>query len=148
MDAATQQSPASLSPAARALGYAGLLPQTICIALILMGQVASGIFLSRRGLVCTTAAAIALLGGLTWAEAAGLLAGQPRFVVGWRTWMTQSMSLVGVAAMMYLNRTQMHMAQAMHLREATQRLKAEASAAAARASSKTATTKTASAGTA
>lgn len=99
--------------------------RTVNIALILMGQVASGIFLSRRGLVCTTAAAIALLGGLTWAEAAGLLAGQPQFVVGWRTWMTQSMSLVGVAAMMYLNRTQMHMAQAMHLREATQRLRAQ-----------------------
>ena len=99
--------------------------RTVNIVLILMGQVASGIFLSRLGLVCTTVSAIALLGGLTWADAAGLLAGQPRFVVGWRTWMTQGMSLVGVAAMMYLNRTQMHMAQALHLREATQRLKAQ-----------------------
>ena len=99
--------------------------RTVNIVLILMGQVASGIFLSRRGLVMTTVAAIALLGVLTWADAAGLLAGQPRFVVGWRTWMTQSASLVGVAAMMYLNRTQMRMAQALHLREAMQRLKTQ-----------------------
>ena len=46
-------------------------------------------------------------------------------MVGWRTWMTQSASLVGVAAMMYLNRTQMRMAQALHLREAMQRLKTQ-----------------------
>ena len=70
-------------------------------------------------------AGIALLGLLTWADAAGVLAGTPRFVVGWRTRMTQSASLVGVAAMMYLNRTQMRMAQALHLREAMHRLKAQ-----------------------
>lgn len=99
--------------------------RTVNIVLILMGQVASGIFLSRRGLIWTTVAAIALLGVLTWADAAGILAGQPRFAVGWRTWMTQSASLLGVAAMMYLNRTQMHMAQALHLREARQRLKTQ-----------------------
>jgi len=99
--------------------------RTINIVLILMGQVAAGIFLSRRGLVWTTVAGITLLGLLTWADAAGVLAGTPRFVVGWRTWMTQSASLVGVAAMMYLNRTQMRMAQALHLREAMQRLKAQ-----------------------
>lgn len=96
--------------------------RTINIVLILMGQVAAGIFLSRRGLVWTTLAAIALLGLLTWADAADLLAGQPRFVVGWRTWLTQTTSLVGVAAMMYLNRTQMRMAQELHLKEAVQRL--------------------------
>ncbi len=99
--------------------------RTVNIALILMGQVASGIFLSRRGLIWTTVAAISLLGVLTWADAAGMLAGQPRFVVGWRTWMTQSISLLGVAAMTYLNRTQMRMAQALYLREAMQRLKSQ-----------------------
>jgi PAS domain S-box-containing protein len=99
--------------------------RTINIVLILMGQVAAGIFLSRRGLLWTTGAAMLLLGGLTWADAAGVLPGTPRFVVGWRTWMTQSASLLGVAAMMYLNRTQVRMAQALHLREATQRLKAQ-----------------------
>ncbi len=96
--------------------------RTINIVLILMGQVAAGIFLSRRGLVWTTVAAVALFGLLTWADAADLLAGQPRFVVGWRTWLTQALSLVGVAAMIYLNRTQVRMAQALHLREAQQRL--------------------------
>ena len=99
--------------------------RTINIVLILMGQVAAGIFLSRRGLVWTTAAAITLLGLLTWADAAGVLAGTPRFVVTWRTWMTQSASLVGVAAMMYLNRTQMRMAQALQLKEAMQRLQTQ-----------------------
>ena len=99
--------------------------RTVNIVLILMGQVAAGIFLSRRSLVMTTVAAIALLGLLTWADAAGILAGEPRFVVGWRTWMTQSASLVGVASMMSLNRTQMRMAQALHLREAMQRLKTQ-----------------------
>ena len=99
--------------------------RTVNIVLILMGQVAAGIFLSRRGLALTTVAGIVLLGVLTWADATGLLAGTPRFVVGWRTWMSQIASLVGVAAMMYLNRTQMRMVQALHLREAMQRLKAQ-----------------------
>lgn len=99
--------------------------RTINIVLILMGQVAAGIFLSRRGLVWTTAAAVALFGLLTWADASGLLAGQPRFVVGWRTWLTQSLSLIGVAAMMYLNRTQVLMAQDLHLQEAVQRLQTQ-----------------------
>lgn len=99
--------------------------RTVNIVLILMGQVAAGIFLSRRGLVWTTVAAIALLGLLTWADAAGVLAGRPRFGVTWRTWMTQSVSLMGVAAMMYLSRTQMRMAQALHLKEALQRLQTQ-----------------------
>lgn len=99
--------------------------RTINIVLILMGQVAAGIFLSRQGLVWTTVAAISLLGVLTWADASGLLAGPPKFGVSWRTWLTQAMSLVGVAAMMYLNRTQMRLAQELHLREATQRLQTQ-----------------------
>jgi PAS domain S-box-containing protein len=99
--------------------------RTINVVLILMGQVAAGIFLSRRGLQWTTGAAMLLLGVLTWADAAGVLPGKPLFVVGWRTWMTQSASLLGVAAMMYLTRTQVRMAQALHLKEATQRLKAQ-----------------------
>lgn len=99
--------------------------RTVNIALILVGQVASGIFLSHRGMVWTTAAAIVLLGVLTWADASGLLAGQPHFVVGWRTWLSQSLCLVGVAAMMYLHRTQMHMAQELHLQEAKMRLKTQ-----------------------
>lgn len=99
--------------------------RTTNIALILMGQVAAGIFLSRRGLVVTTVAAIALLGLLSWADAQRWMPGHPHFVVGWRTWVTQAMSLVGVAAMMYLNRTQMRLAQEMHLQEAAQRLQTQ-----------------------
>ena len=101
--------------------------RTINIALILVGQVVSGIFLSRNGLVCTTAGAVALLGVLTWADASGLLAGEPQFLVGWRTWVSQSLCVLGVAAMMYLNRTQMRMAQDLHLQEAVKRLKAKMS---------------------
>jgi PAS domain S-box-containing protein len=99
--------------------------RTINIGLILVGQVASGIFLSRKGLVWTTVGAVVLLGVLTWADSSGLLAGSPQFQVGWRTWITQSLCVVGVAAMMYLNRTQMRMVQDLHLQEAMKRLKAQ-----------------------
>lgn len=99
--------------------------RTINIGLILVGQVASGIFLSHRGMVWTTAAAIVLLGVLTWADANGLLAGHPHFVVGWRTWLSQSLCLTGVTAMMYLHRTQLRMAQELHLQEAKRRLKTQ-----------------------
>lgn len=99
--------------------------RTIDIALILVGQVAVGIFLSHRALVWITAGAIVLLGALTWADAAGLLLAKPQFAVGWRTWVSQSACLAGVAAMMYLNRTQMRMAQELHLLEARQRLRAQ-----------------------
>lgn len=99
--------------------------RTINIVLLLMGQVAAGIFLSRRGLLWATAAAVALLGLLTWADAAGLLSGHPRFAVSWRNWLSQCASLVGVAAMMFLNRTQVRLAQDLHLREATRRLQSQ-----------------------
>ncbi len=99
--------------------------RTTNILLILVGQVASGIFLSRQGLVGATLAAIGLLGVLTWADAQDLLAGQPRFDVTWRTWLSQSICLMGVTSMMYLNRTQMLLAQDMHLKEAAQRLRSQ-----------------------
>jgi PAS domain S-box-containing protein len=94
-------------------------------ALILVAQVAVGIFLGRQALVRTTVGAIVLLGALTWADASGLLLGQPNFEVGLRTWLTQGACLLAVAVMMYLNRTQMRSAQAMHLQEAHQRLKTQ-----------------------
>jgi PAS domain S-box-containing protein len=98
--------------------------RTVNNALLLVGLVAVALFLSRRAMIGSTAAAIALLAGMTWADAAGWLAGQPDFLVGWRTWVSQAACLVGVAAMMYLNRTQMKMAQALHLQAAQERLKA------------------------
>jgi PAS domain S-box-containing protein len=94
-------------------------------ALFLVGQVAVGIFLGRQALVRTTVGAIVLLGALTWAEASGLLLGQPSFEVGLRTWLMQGACLLAVAVMMYLNRTQMRAAQALHLQEAHQRLKTQ-----------------------
>lgn len=99
--------------------------RTVDNALILVGQIAVGIFLSRQALVRTTVGAIVLLGVLTWADANGLLLGQPQFEVGLRTWLTQAACLVGVAMMMHLNRTQMRTAQALHLQEAHQRLKTQ-----------------------
>lgn len=96
--------------------------RTVNNALILLGQVAVGIFLGRRSLVWTTVGALAVLGLLTWADATHRLLGTPSFQVGWRTWLSQSACLVGVAAMMHLNRTQVRMAQQLHLREARQRV--------------------------
>jgi hypothetical protein len=67
MDAATQQSPASLSPAARALGYAGLMPQIICIALILMGH--EWRYSALAGGFAYAAAIFSFLGGVWWGQA-------------------------------------------------------------------------------
>jgi PAS domain S-box-containing protein len=99
--------------------------RTMDNALILVGQVAVGIFLGRQALIWTTVGGIVLLGALTWAEASGLLLGQPNFEVGLRTWLTQAACLVAVAVMMYLNRTQMRSAQELHLQEAHRRLKTQ-----------------------
>lgn len=99
--------------------------RTVNLVLLAVGLVAAGIFLRRRDLIWTTLAAMAFLGLLTWVDASGLLAGQTDFKVGWRTWVTQSASLLSVAMMMNLNRTHMQHAQALHLDEATQRLKTQ-----------------------
>lgn len=67
MDAATPHFPASLSPAARALGYAGLLPQIICIALILMGH--EWRYSALAGGFAYAAAIFSFLGGVWWGQA-------------------------------------------------------------------------------
>lgn len=97
--------------------------RTVNNALLLVGLVAVALFLSYRAMIGSAVVAIALLAGMTWADAAGWLAGQPDFRVGWRTWVSQAACLLGVAAMMYLNRTQMQLAQALHLKAAQDRLK-------------------------
>ena len=99
--------------------------RTVNIWLIVVAQVGVGILLSRRALVWTTLGAILLLGLLTWADAQGLFKAQIGFEVGWRTWMTQTACLVGVAAMVYLNRVQMRTAQREQLKEANHRLQAQ-----------------------
>lgn len=99
--------------------------RTVDNALILVGQIAVGIFLSRQALVWTTVGTTALFGVLTWADAHGLLLGTPDFGVGLRTFLSQAACLAGVAVMMYLNRTQMRTAQNLHLQEAHQRLQTQ-----------------------
>lgn len=66
----------SLSPAARALGYAGLLPQIICIALILMGH--EWRYSALAGGFAYAAAIFSFLGGVWWGQALqGAGAGRP-----------------------------------------------------------------------
>ncbi len=57
----------NLSPAARALGYAGLLPQIICIALILMGH--EWRYSALAGGFAYAAAIFSFLGGVWWGQA-------------------------------------------------------------------------------
>ncbi|MFO6447128.1 DUF3429 domain-containing protein [Erythrobacter sp. NE805] len=57
----------SLSPAARALGYAGLLPQIICLALILAGN--EWRYVALAGGFAYAAAIFSFLGGVWWGQA-------------------------------------------------------------------------------
>ena len=57
----------SLSPAARALGYAGLLPQLICLVLILMGH--EWRYSALAGGFAYAAAIFSFLGGVWWGQA-------------------------------------------------------------------------------
>jgi len=59
----------SLSPAARALGYAGLLPQIICMALILTGH--EWRYSALAGGFAYAAAIFSFLGGVWWGQAVG-----------------------------------------------------------------------------
>ncbi|WP_086608370.1 DUF3429 domain-containing protein [Erythrobacter donghaensis] len=56
-----------LSPAARALGYAGLLPQMICIGLILIGH--EWRYTALAGGFAYAAAIFSFLGGVWWGQA-------------------------------------------------------------------------------
>ncbi|MCL9982677.1 MAG: DUF3429 domain-containing protein [Erythrobacter sp.] len=57
----------SLSPAARALGYAGLLPQVICIAMLLTGH--EWRYAALAGGFAYAAAIFSFLGGVWWGQA-------------------------------------------------------------------------------
>jgi len=57
----------SLSPAARVLGYAGLLPQTLCIVLILIGH--EWRYAALAGGFAYAAAIFSFLGGVWWGQA-------------------------------------------------------------------------------
>ncbi|QCB46147.1 PAS domain S-box protein [Hydrogenophaga sp. PAMC20947] len=116
---------ASLLTQASASAYFFGSVRTVNIWLIVVAQIGVGIFLSRRSLVWTTLGVILLIGLLTWADAQGLLKARIGFDVGLRTWMMQVACLLGVAAMVYLNRIQMRTAQQQQLQEANQRLQAQ-----------------------
>ena len=57
----------SLSPAARVLGYAGLLPQMLCIGLILIGH--EWRYAALAGGFAYAAAIFSFLGGVWWGQA-------------------------------------------------------------------------------
>lgn len=57
----------SLSPAARALGYAGLLPQIFCLAMIVTGH--EWRYAALAGSYAYAAAIFSFLGGVWWGQA-------------------------------------------------------------------------------
>ncbi|MFM7376662.1 MAG: DUF3429 domain-containing protein [Erythrobacter sp.] len=67
MDGQTSLTEPSLSPAARVLGYAGLLPQIICIAMILTGH--EWRYAGLAGGFAYAAAIFSFLGGVWWGQA-------------------------------------------------------------------------------
>lgn len=67
MDRQVSSSPPSLSGAAKALGYAGLLPQAICVALILIGH--EWRYSALAGGFAYAAAIFSFLGGVWWGQA-------------------------------------------------------------------------------
>jgi hypothetical protein len=67
MDEQTLPAPASLTPAARALGYAGLLPQIICLGLVLGGH--EWRYSALAGGFAYAAAIFSFLGGVWWGQA-------------------------------------------------------------------------------
>lgn len=67
MDGPISQPQPSLSAAARALGYAGLLPQILCLALVLAGH--EWRFAALAGGFAYPAAIFSFLGGVWWGQA-------------------------------------------------------------------------------
>ena len=76
MDGHTSLSTPALSGAARALGYAGLLPQIICLGLVLIGH--EWRYSALAGGFAYAAAIFSFLGGVWWGQAVqGAKDGQP-----------------------------------------------------------------------
>ncbi len=67
MDATTPTAAASLSPAARLLGYAGLTPQVLCLAMVLTGH--EWRYSALGGGFAYAAAIFSFLGGVWWGQA-------------------------------------------------------------------------------
>lgn len=80
MDGETSLAPQSLTPAARWLGYAGLLPQIICVALAASGHELG--YTAIAGGFAYAAAIFSFLGGVWWGQAlAGGKAGTGAYVL-------------------------------------------------------------------
>lgn len=67
MDEQTSHNPASLSPAARVLGYAGLLPQVFCVGMVVSGH--EWRYSALAGGFAYAAAIFSFLGGVWWGQA-------------------------------------------------------------------------------
>lgn len=67
MDGHNSTSQPSLSPAARALGYAGLLPQILCVAMIVTEH--EWRYVALAGGFAYAAAIFSFLGGVWWGQA-------------------------------------------------------------------------------
>ena len=67
MDAQTSQTTPSLSKAARSLGYAGLLPQILCVGLLVTGH--EWRYVALAGGFAYAAAIFSFLGGVWWGQA-------------------------------------------------------------------------------
>lgn len=67
MDEQTLPTAASLSPTARALGYAGLLPQVFCLAMVVSGH--EWRYSALAGGFAYAAAIFSFLGGVWWGQA-------------------------------------------------------------------------------
>lgn len=67
MDGQETRNPASLTNLARVLGYAGLLPQIICLAMILAGH--EWRYAALAGGFAYAAAIFSFLGGVWWGQA-------------------------------------------------------------------------------
>lgn len=76
MDGQTSQTARTLSTPARALGYAGLLPQILCVSVLVTGH--EWRYAALAGGFAYAAAIFSFLGGVWWGQAmAGAHAGKP-----------------------------------------------------------------------
>jgi PAS domain S-box-containing protein len=84
----------------------------------------AGIFLPRRALFLTVALSVVILGVLTWMEWKGWFK-PANFRVGFTVWLTQSMTMVVVAIMVYHSRTRAQQALELQRSELERRIRSE-----------------------
>ena len=84
----------------------------------------AGIFLPRRALFVTVTLSVVVLGVLTWMEWSGWFK-PANFKVGFTVWLTQSMTMVVVAIMVYHSRSRAQQALDLQRRELERRIRSE-----------------------